>query len=180
MKSVLKTVVCSVVILVQTYYNSNAQLNIPKYQFGIGVGTYVYQGDLTPTDLGSYKTLKPALYLFASKLMSPSFALRLTLGLGKLKGDDSKYDSPEYRQQRNFKFTSPVKELSAMAEWNIFGRNYASRGFSPYLFAGVSYTYLKIQRDYSNLNVDYFGEDSELMAGLAADAKHSLPKGLLV
>jgi hypothetical protein len=158
----------------------SAQLNVPKFQFGAGIGTMVYMGDLTPTSTGSYKTLKPAVNLFASKLFSPSFALRANLAVGKLKGDDAKYDHPDYRQQRNFNFTSPVAELSAIAEWNVLGRNYTSRGFAPYVFGGIGYSFLHIRRDWSHLNAEYFAAATPLLTGLVVDAQHVLPKGLLV
>ena len=156
-----------------------AQTNTPKYQFGVSLGTFVYMGDLTPSSVGSYKTLKPSLNLFAAKLLSPSFAIRGNLALGKLKGDDAKYDHPDYRQQRNFYFTSPIIELSALAEWSILGKNYASRGFSPYVFAGLGFSFLNIKRDWSRFNTAYFGDGSEILTGLVSDAQHSLPNGLL-
>ncbi|HEY6504846.1 MAG TPA: DUF6089 family protein [Chitinophagaceae bacterium] len=178
MKSILKAVACLYMIL--SAINLHAQTNVPKFQFGVSAGAFVYQGDLTPSALGSYQTLKPVINLFASKLVSSSFAWRANLAFGNLKGDDAKYDHPGYRQHRNFNFTSPVFEISGLAEWNILGRNYISRGFSPYLFAGAGYSFLKTRRDYSNLDLEYFDPESELMTGLTADAQRSLPKGLLV
>jgi hypothetical protein len=180
MKSILKEAACVLVILIRINFSSEAQTNIPKFQFGVSAGTFVYQGDLTPSVLGSYKTLRPAINLFASKLFSSSFALRGNLAFGGLRGNDAVYDHPEYRQQRNFNFTSPVLEISGIAEWNILGRNYISRGFSPYLFAGAGFSFLKIRRDYSNLNTEYFSAESELMTGLTTDAQRALPRGLLV
>jgi len=180
MKLIFKAVPCLYVAVLQISLSVYGQVNTPKFQFGISAGTFIYQGDLTPSSIGSYKTVQPAINLFAAKLFSPSFALRGNIAFGKLKGDDAKYDHPDYRQQRNFNFSSPVFEISGLAEWNILGRNYISRGFAPYLFAGVGYNILKIRRDYSNLNVEYFGSESELVTGLTADAQRSLPKGLLV
>jgi hypothetical protein len=180
MKSILKETTCVLVILIRINFTAEAQTNIPKFQFGISAGTFIYQGDLTPSALGSYKTLRPAINLFASKLFSPSFALRGNLAFGGLRGNDAVYNHPEYRQQRNFNFTSPVLEISGIAEWNILGRNYVSRGFAPYLFAGAGFSLLKIRKDYSNLNAEYFGAESELMVGLATDAQRTLPKALLI
>jgi opacity protein-like surface antigen len=180
MKSTLNAATCLFVILFVNSFNANGQTNIPKFQFGISAGTFIYQGDLTPSRFGSYQTLKPAINFFASKLFSSSFSLRANLAFGKLKGDDAKYDNPEYRQQRNFNFTSPVAEISGIAEWNILGRNYSTNGFAPYLFAGAGFSFLRIKRDWSNFNTEYFGAESEVITGLLADAQHSLPKGLLV
>ena len=180
MNNVLKEAIW---VLILTYGYSPAlqsQTNNPKFQFGVGAGTFIYQGDLTPSSLGSYRTMKPVINLFAAKFFNPFLSLRANLAFGGLNGDDAKYSDPEYRRQRNFNFRSPVAEGSAIAEWNVLGRNYISKGFSPYLFAGVGYSFLKIKRDWSNLNTEYFSAESELMMGVTEDAQQSLPEGLLV
>ncbi|MBL7739701.1 MAG: hypothetical protein JNK14_10805 [Chitinophagaceae bacterium] len=181
MKSILRTVACLCVITSLATGAVYAQLfNDPKFQLGASIGTFVYQGDLTPSAMGSYRTLKPSVNLFASKLISSTFSWRVNLAFGGLKGNDAKYSNPEYRQQRNFNFTSRVLEVSGMAEWSILGRNYISRGFAPYLFAGIGYNFINVKRDYSHLNAEYFGTESELITGLTTDAQRSLPRGLLV
>ncbi len=152
----------------------------PKIQFGVGAGTFIYQGDLTPSALGSYRTIKPVINLFASKFFNRFLSVRGNVALGSLKGDDSKYEYPEYRQQRNFNFRSPVTEFSALGEWNILGRNFITRGFVPYIFGGVGYSFLKIQRDWSRLNTEYFSSESSLITGLAEDAQHDPPRSMLV
>lgn len=158
-----------------------AQTDKPKYEFGLNLGFLLYQGDLTPEKLGSFKTQKLTLALHASRILGPSFSLRTNLAFGKLKGDDAKYANPEYRQQRNFNFTSPVFEISELLVWNAAGKNYAEKGFSPYLFAGAGLSFLKIKRDWSNINNSYFPpESSEIWAGLAADSAHKLPRFLPV
>ena len=156
-----------------------SQLN-PKLQFGIGAGTFIYQGDLTPSGLGSYKTMKPQVNIFASRFLNSSFSVRANVFIGSLKGDDSKYNKPAYRQERNFKFRSSVAEISGIGEWNILGRNYVEKGFAPYIFGGIGYSFLKIRRDWSALNTEYFSAESSLMEGLAEDAQHSVPRGLIV
>ena len=180
MHFLFKVIACVMPSLFCLYKSVYAQTNVTKYQFGIGVGAFIYQGDLTPSSIGSYKTLKPAITLFASRLFSPSFAVRANLAFGQLRGDDAKYDNPEYRQQRNFNFHTAVIELSGLAEWNILAKNYTTRGFAPYVFGGIGYGFLKIRRDWSNLNVAYFGAESDFMTNLSADAQYSLPKGVLV
>lgn len=161
--------------------NACAQLNNPKYEFGLNLGFTVYQGDLTPRRLGSFETQKFSLGLHASKLLSPSLSVRANLLLGKLKGDDAKYSNPAYRQQRNFNFRSPLTELSAQLVWNVRGKNYDDRGWSPYVFAGAGLAFLHIKPDWSNLNAEYFpAESSNLLAGLAIDQAHKLPRVLPV
>ena len=179
MKSILRKIFFAAAITTLGT-TANAQSNLAKYQFGIHTGVFVYQGDLTPETFGSYKTLRPVIQFFGSRFLSSSFLLRANLAFGSLRGDDAKYDEPAYRQQRNFNFHSPVMELSGMMEWNILGRNYISRGFSPYLFAGAGTSFLRVRRDYSRLNAEYFANAPELFSGLNADIQHSPPKVLLV
>ncbi len=156
---------------------SDAQIDHPKYEAGINLGFLVYQGDLTPEQLGSFKTQKLSLGLHLSKILNASFSARANLAFGKLKGDDAKYSIPEFRQQRNFNFTTPVTEFTGQLVWNVTGRNYEDKGLSPYLFAGAGIAFLKIKRDWSKINVDYFGgETGEIWTGLAADSAHKLPK----
>ena len=155
----------------------SAQSSNPRYEFGVNLGFLVYQGDLSPERLGSFKTQKFFVGLHASKILNPSLSVRGNLSFGKLKGDDAKFSTPEYHQQRNFNFTTPVTELSAQFVWNVTGKNYADKGFSPYLFAGAGLAFLKIKKDYSNINTNYFdAETSEIWAGLAADSAHKLPR----
>ncbi len=154
-----------------------AQIDNPKYELGANIGFLLYQGDLTPEQIGAFKTQKFAIGFHASRLLSPSFSVKANLAFGKLKGDDARYDNPDFRKQRNFNFTSPVTELSAQFLWNITGRNYADKGFSPYIFAGAGLSFIKIKRDWSGISTTYFDpETSEIWAGLAADSAHTLPR----
>lgn len=151
--------------------------NQPKYEFGINLGFTVYQGDLTPQQLGSFRTQKLALGLHASKLLSPSFSVRGAFLRGRLKGDDGLYTNPEYRQQRNFNFSTPVTEFTGQFVWNPLARNYAEKGFSPYFFAGAGFAFLRVKRDWSGFNSSYFdSETSTIFSGLAADTVHSVPR----
>src|SRR5258705_608959 len=149
----------------------NAQLDFSKFEIGINAGAFIYQGDLTPSRPGSYRTLKPDLSIYLNKLISPIFSLRTNLSFGKLKGDDSKYSTPEYRQQRNFLFKSPVVEISELIVADLLKNNMARppSGFSPYVFAGIGFSFLNIKRDWSRFNAEYFSAESSTLAGLEAD-----------
>ena len=180
MNSVLKEAVGLLMLFYLCSPTLHSQTFNPKFQFGAGAGTLIYQGDLTPSAVGSYRTARPVINILAAKFLNRFFSVRGNLALGGLNGDDSKYDKPEYRQQRNFNFRSPLIEASVLGEWNILGRNYIARGFAPYIFGGIGYSFLNIQRDWSRLNAEYFSAESTLMSGLAEDAQHSLPRGLVV
>jgi hypothetical protein len=152
-----------------------------KFELGINAGVFVYQGDLTPSRLGSYKTLKPELNIFMNRIFSPLFSLRSNLVIGKLKGDDAKYPTPEYRQQRNFNFISPVVEISELLVADLLKNNLIrlSSNLSPYIFAGLGFSLLNIHRDWSQFNAEYFNSESTTLSGLAADQQQALPKLIL-
>jgi hypothetical protein len=154
--------------------------NVPKWEIGASIGAYLYMGDLTPSAAGSARSLRPGLNLYGARLLNPSFSLRTNLAFTGLKGNDALYDDPEYRQHRNFKFKTPVFEVSELLVWNLFGKNYEDRGLSPYLFAGIGASFLNIKRDWSNFDAEYFGEDSPLPALIAEDAAHKTPRVMLV
>ena len=95
-------------IEVQTF----CQFDLRNYELGLSAGTFIYQGDLTPARFGSYRTPGANVNIFVNRILNPSFTLRTNLAFGKLRGDDAKYSNPEWRQQRNFNFSSSVFELS--------------------------------------------------------------------
>ncbi len=166
-------------ILFLSSSSTHAQFsNVPRWQFGLGAGMLIYQGDLSPEQFGAYKSPRLSLNLMAARLLSPSWALRGNLVLGGLRASDANYEEPEWRQERNFQFRSSVVELSLTPEWNILGRNYDSRGLAPYLFAGIGFSFLNIRRDYSQFNTAYFGDGSPILTGLAEDESVNPPRGL--
>lgn len=141
-------------------------------------GIYVYQGDLTPQKLGSFRTMLPGFSLFAKKPINYFLSARLHISIAKLKGDDSRYSEPEYRKQRNFYFTSSVKEFSGQLVWNIRGMNYEDKGIQPYIFSGAGVSFIKTKKDYSRMDPTVFGEGSDVLSGLAVDNAHGTPRAL--
>lgn len=170
----MKKIIAAVIIC--TSLTAGAQGKINKFEIGVSPAIFIYQGDLTPEQLGSFKTMRLGIILHGSKILNAAFSLRTNLAIGGLKGDDAKYNNPEYRKQRNFNFRTPVAEISELVVWNPLGKNYSEKGFSPYFFGGAGISLLKIKRDWSNFNAAYFGDGSDISAGLAADGSHKLPK----
>lgn len=175
-----KAFMVSTILLCQ-YYSLNAQMYTHRFEAGINGGTLIYTGDLTPAALGSYATLKPQFGFHAAYILNRSFSVRANFSFGSLKGDDAKYSSPEYRQQRNFAFTTPVTEFSGMIVWDILKKNAVEqrKGFAPYIFAGAGIALFNIQRDYSRYNAEYFNGEITNTA-LVADIAHRLPRSLPV
>jgi hypothetical protein len=175
MKFLKTLILCAVAPAITCY--SNAQLKSSPYEVGINLGAGLYNGDLTPTYLSPYKS--PGLFLgfTGNKKLSKIFALQADLNIGKIKADDANYSNPEYRQQRNFNFKTRVIELTASAVITPLGRE---RRINPYFFAGAGFSLLKIKRDYSALNPEYFSNDPAITEGLPEDIQHKLPKILPV
>jgi hypothetical protein len=158
------------------------QALLSKWEFGIQASQFIYQGDLAPSAAGSTKTPRYGGGIYGERIMTKSLALRTSLVLGSLSGDDSKYPVPIWRKERALSFSTPVFEVSEMVVWNILGDNYekARPRFSPYLFGGIGYTFLNIKRDASKFDFHAFASDSAVINGLAADERHSLPRAIPV
>ena len=169
-------------LFVFAFLNVNSQSSlIPKYEIAVHVGSFIYQGDLTPNELGAFNTMKPGFGISGTRNINSQYAVRLQLLRGWLKGDDAKYDNPAWRQQRNFNFKTPVTELSALLLRNITGLIPNEAGiinFSPYDFGGISHSFLKIKRDWSQFNYSHFAGETAVINGLNEDIDHKIPKGI--
>ncbi len=170
-----------IVFFVGGFCSAQAQSNASGWQFGFNGGAFVYQGDLSATAVGSYKTLKTGFGLYVSKVLNPSLLLRTNLTFGQIAGDENKFDQPAYRQQRQLSFTSPVAELSELLVWNVLANNGNQNGhrFSPYLFAGLGVNYTSVNRS-SNASLPYFTAEPSVAAGLVEDLATHLPESILV
>lgn len=153
--------------------SAHAQSTDSKYEVGINAGAFIYQGDLTPSMLGSFKTPALVFGLSGSRRIKPNLALRLELNKGKLKGDDARYTTPEWRTERAFSFSSSVTELIISGVYQPL----PNTRLSPYVFAGIGYSFLKVQRNYDLYNAAYFNGES-VSEGLNADIDHTPSKGL--
>jgi opacity protein-like surface antigen len=149
-----------------------AQSANARYEWGLNLGAYIYQGDLEPGRLGSLKTVRPGIGVTFARILTPSFSLRANFNLASLRGDETKYD-PEYRKYRAFKFTNGVKELNVVGQWNILGGMRYTPKFEPYLFAGAGLSYMNVTRDFSGFISEYFSPEENIPARLAEDLTHS-------
>ena len=155
---------------------------LPKWELGLGAGPFVYQGDLAPSALGSLKTLRPGVSISGSRILNRFLALRTNLTVAGLAGDDRKYGDVAWREARGLRFSTSVFEVSELLVWDILGNNdnhYNTR-FSPYLFGGIGYSFLRVRRDASRYNTGFFGAESTVTEGLTADLDHSEPRGVPV
>jgi hypothetical protein len=168
MKVITRKAIVFTLIACSFFSSLHAQVLVPKHEIGVSAGTFIYQGDLTPENAGAFKSPGFAFNLFYNRLLSRSFSLRTNLAHGKLK-------------ERAFRFGARVTEISELLVWNILGNNYGDRKIiSPYIFGGVGISALRITRDWSNINYDYFAGEPSLFEGLAEDSMHTLPGTIAV
>ncbi|MFD2513494.1 outer membrane protein [Pontibacter locisalis] len=146
-----------------------------KFEVGAHGSAFIYQGDLTPSALGSIETTRGGFGVFGSVKMVGPLALRINLAKGSLSGDDSKYANPSWRRERNFKFNTPVTEVSAQVVWNIVnvGNFIRNVNLTPYVLGGFGNTRLNIERDFSETQF-------KQSAGLDEDLAHPLPNNIPV
>ncbi|HEX2607228.1 MAG TPA: DUF6089 family protein [Flavisolibacter sp.] len=154
------------------FLSSSAQTRTPLFEIGVNGGILVYQGDLTPSAVGSFKTPRFVLGFQGSKPLTKTVAVRIDFSRGSLHGDESLYSHPEWRQQRNFAFDAKTNEITASLVYQPV-RNIK---LQPYVFAGAGISFVRISRDYSRLNREFFSTETHLLEGLETDISHSLPR----
>jgi hypothetical protein len=180
MKNLLRASICLAVFLLTIVFPAPAQkLMKPKYEMGARLSCLVYQGDLATSPLGSYGSPGPGAGIFGTWIMDWSWSLRVSADYGTFKADDAAYESPSWRRQRNFSFSTSLLEVSAQMLYTI-GDNYTADRLQPYVFAGAGVSFLKVNRDYSHSDPSYFSSRDWLMKGLRADSEAELPKRCLV
>ncbi|NDC79295.1 MAG: hypothetical protein EBZ67_15720 [Chitinophagia bacterium] len=149
------------------------------HEIGITAGGLVYQGDLSPSPMGSWKTPGPALSLQATSLRSARTALRAGLLLGRIRGDEGLYEATDYRKERNLSFRTRVVELGVGGLWAPLGGLDGSRRLTPYLAGQGGLALMRVRADWSGMNGAFTPvENSAMLPLIAADAVHRKP-GLL-
>ena len=148
-------------------------------EIGITAGGLIYQGDLSPSPAGSWKTPGPALSLQATSLRSARTALRAGLLLGRIRGDEGLYGVPDFRKERNLAFRTRVIELGVGGLWAPLGGLDGSRRLTPYVAGQGGLALMRVRADWSGMNGAFAPvENSAVLPLIAADAAHRKP-GLL-
>jgi hypothetical protein len=117
---------------------------------GISLNALNYYGDLAPrpnrfsTDISF---TRPAIGISFTHRFGPRYQLTAAFAYGTLKGADSESANPNdaqngaYRYVRNLSFRNRIKELSVVAQFDLFENmaTYISRvTWTPYAFAGLA------------------------------------------
>lgn len=160
-----------------TIEKTDAQSESDRYELGAQAGVFAYQGDLSPSPLGSYKTLRPALGIFAARRMTDRIAARVGLNVGRLAGNEGRYKTPAFREQRNLRFSTPMTEFAGHLVWSPYGNSKRAGAWVPYAAVGGGLAWLRIRPDASGVTGPFAAtEISSIAAQLAADAGHRKPR----
>ena len=155
----------------------NAQNQAKEVDFTCALTGNVYQGDLTPSVLGSSKDLKLGLQgMVRYHLKGERVYLRGSLNIASLKGDDAQFDSPEWAKHRNYSFSTSLIDMSAMLEFNLFRDD---KKFQPFVAFGFGFAKINPKRDISKIDTNYFAAVSSEQVGLVKEQSISQPKVLL-
>jgi Domain of unknown function (DUF6089) len=154
----------------------------PTYEVGIAAGTFIYQGDLTPSYLGSYKVLQPNITIYGSRSISPTLAVRVNIASGKMSANEGDYNTPSWRQQRNFSFSTSLTEVSGLLIWNPFRKNedMINSKFQIYAMAGAGIAFLDGSRNWHNMTTAYVDQNPAVLTALGYDTVHSMNKPIVV
>lgn len=157
------------------------QGNLRPVSVGIETGTLVYQGDLVPSIAGSFRNSKLLFGINVSKQFFPHFGLKASLSKGQISADESIYSDPAWRQLRAFQFQTPVTEFSTTVVFDFADQSLdQTKRLTPYLFAGIGASFLKVNRDWSRTNLASFDPKSSTILGLGIDTLKNTPKVLPV
>ena len=154
----------------------HAQNKAARYEVGIAVGSFIYQGDLTPNRLGSFPTMRHGISLHGTRKINNNYAVRLLFSAASLRGDDARFNNPAFRQFRNFNFRSPLVEVSPHFMWSPSGWSEQGPRITPYAFGGAAFSYLNIRRDASGFDASKFGLEENLPQRIAEDLQRRTPR----
>lgn len=145
-------------------------------ELGFGFGASVYQGDISPTRLGSTNRPGFSFQVFGSYVLHPAFSIRGNFAYLSISDDEKGYGG--YHEHRNFKFHTTINELSAQVVVSPFA-TYEPTRFQPYVFGGVGIGFLSVNRDWSNFDFNFPSWQRWVIPGLAQDTMTKLPAAAL-
>jgi hypothetical protein len=151
-----------------------------RWEVGAGLSGFVYQGDLTPRRIGSIETIKPGLTVFGNYKLKNQLRLQAAFAIGSLKGNDAVYVTPQYRRERNFAFTTPVKDFSIGLQYQIHKAYLGDEALLyPYIGVGLGVSIVNIKKDYSSLTTKLATAEPQILTGLIADNNKGTPRTII-
>jgi len=173
----MKALHCALVISTLFFFSDTRAQS--EYEAGFRLSGLVYQGDLSPSPIGTYSNPTFGAGVFVTRIVNKKISVRANLDFGSLTDNDSRYLNPEWKTERNFNFRTRFTEASLHFVYHLHD-NYDHRGFNTYIFGGAGLSLLNIQRDASAFNYNYHGWQSWVIPSLAEDLQVALPKTAVI
>lgn len=128
---------------------------------GFFLGGSTYRGDVVKPDIFTLKDTRLAYGAFARYSFSNQWQLRANLSMTKLAAEDRNYDTG-WKDQRSFRFTTFVAEVSVLGEWHPLGAGFLNtkqtRSWSPYLFTGLGLAYFNPNPVFEQNKIDQLSD----------------------
>jgi hypothetical protein len=123
--------------LAATLFFTSLPCRSQKLEFGLGLGTMNYLGEVAPGFHPEFS--RPAASLFFRHNVSQAVSFKYALAVGQLFADDSQ-SQDGYARLRNYSFSTGITELSAAFEYNFLDYRKPGSGIlgSPYLHMGLA------------------------------------------
>ncbi|MEM1216491.1 MAG: DUF6089 family protein [Bacteroidota bacterium] len=136
----------------------------PRAEIGLLLGGAAYLGDLEAEDrYPNTELLEFTPSIYAALPIGYRWQVRASLLCAELRGDDRLHPRPEFIE-RDFAFDSKLWEGALQLHWEPFAkRRFPAEGgykriVSPYLFAGVGFSFFDTNTHFGNPGVDGFSE----------------------
>jgi hypothetical protein len=118
--------------------------NLPAQKYfdlGFTGGASYYLGEINPSR--QFYKPSPAFGAFGRYNLNNRQAFRLSFNYISIKASDADFDNV-YQQLRNASFSASFIEVASTFEFNFlpYITNKKQKGFSPYLYGGLGYTFL--------------------------------------
>jgi hypothetical protein len=142
---------------------SLSNLKAQNWEAGLALGGTTYNGDIDITAQNAIYQMRAYGGVFGRYNFSDRWAVRGSLNLGSLNGDEKNHASSAYRSRRGFVFNTFITEFGADLEWAPIRLG----NVQIYGFAGIAGTYYRPRMDYNEPNVIFPPDDLALAADKA-------------
>lgn len=145
----MKYRVLILLLLLSTFVSAQRKSN-QYLEVGFLFGLTNYSGDIAEKRIEFAET-QPGYGAFVRYQITPKFSVKAHMYSGSISGNDK---NSATHKDRNFRFSTSITELGAVAEWHMLGKaRYNSTGLrnvnlSPYLFAGLGATFASAEAEY--------------------------------
>ncbi|MGK0387952.1 MAG: hypothetical protein ACI94Y_000679 [Maribacter sp.] len=142
MRSLKQLLIIVAIVLFTTQFSIAQKFS----EIGIGIGTFLYQGDMTPTfPVGEEFTF--AGNIFYRYNFNSAIAVKAQFSFGQISGNDIHGNN----RRRNMKFRSLIGELAITGQVDIIAlirRDGILGNFTPFIYGGVAGFYFNPQGKY--------------------------------